>query len=119
MDKFTCEDLYIHQDQVEIARRGLVSETQVNPLAEFFKALGDPTRLRIISALSATELCVYDLAALLEMSPSAVSHQLRLLRALGLVKYRKAGKHVYYQLDDEHVQQVFVYGQEHIAHQQG
>jgi len=81
-----------------------------------FKALSDPSRVRIISALAHTELCVYDLAATLGMSQSAVSHQLRSLRELRLVRYRKEGRNVYYQLDDEHIQDLFQRGLEHVQH---
>jgi DNA-binding transcriptional ArsR family regulator len=78
--------------------------------------LGDPTRIRIMSALADTELCVYDIAAVVGTSQSAVSHQLRLLRTAGLVKPRKSGKHVMYTLDDQHVSELFRCGLEHISH---
>ena len=81
-----------------------------------FKALSDPSRVRIISALSQTELCVFDLAATLGMSQSAVSHQLRSLRELHLVRYRKQGRHVYYEHDDEHIRDLFQRGLEHVEH---
>jgi len=87
-------------------------------LAQIFAALADPTRVRIISALNGRELCVCDLAAVLGMTQSAVSHQLRLMRALGLVKNRKEGRVVYYTLDDEHVRDLFKRGLEHITHGQ-
>nr|WP_153726497.1 metalloregulator ArsR/SmtB family transcription factor [Heliorestis convoluta] len=83
-------------------------------LAQLFKALGDPTRVRILHVLSRGELCVCDLASLLEMSQSAISHQLRQLRHLGLLRYRKEGKMVYYQLDDQHMVKIFEEGLEHI-----
>ena len=86
-------------------------------LAQIFGALSDPTRLRLVSALSEGELCVCDLAAVLGMTQSAVSHQLRLLRNLNLVRFRKEGRVVYYTLDDEHVRQLFERGLEHIVHQ--
>ena len=81
-----------------------------------FKALADPTRVRIISVLAQTELCVCDLAATLGMSQSAVSHQLRLMRRMRLVKNRKAGRMVYYSLDDEHIDDLFRRGLEHVEH---
>ncbi|MEW6651147.1 MAG: metalloregulator ArsR/SmtB family transcription factor [Chloroflexota bacterium] len=85
-------------------------------LAQLFAALSDPSRVRLISALLEHELCVHDLAAVLGMTQSAVSHQLRLLRSLNLVRYRKEGRVVYYALDDEHVGNLFRLGLEHIRH---
>jgi ArsR family transcriptional regulator len=85
-------------------------------LAEIFGALGDPTRLRLISALAAHDLCVGDLAALLGMSLSAVSHQLALLRRLRLVRRRRVGQRIYYALDDEHILSLYQAGLSHIEH---
>jgi ArsR family transcriptional regulator len=111
-----CEDQYVDEDNVRHAQEHLIDELEANRLAEVFKALSDPSRVRIISALSQTELCVFDLAATLGMSQSAVSHQLRSLRELHLVRYRKQGRHVYYQLDDEHIRDLFQRGLEHVEH---
>ena len=86
-------------------------------LAETFKALADPTRIRILHALSHGELCVGDLAAVLEMTESAVSHQLRLLRSLRVVRARREGKQVFYSLDDEHVTRLFQISLEHLGHE--
>jgi DNA-binding transcriptional ArsR family regulator len=86
-------------------------------LAETFKALADPTRVRIMHALSHAELCVGDLAAVLEMTESAVSHQLRLLRSLRVVRARREGKLVFYALDDEHVTRLFQISLEHLGHE--
>lgn len=83
-------------------------------LAELFKLFGDTTRVRIMCALFETELCVCDLAALLDMGQSAISHQLRLLRAGGLVKVRRDGKQAYYSLADDHVREIYHMGLEHI-----
>jgi DNA-binding transcriptional ArsR family regulator len=85
-------------------------------VAEIFKALADPTRVRILHALSHAELCVGDLAAVLEMTESAVSHQLRLLRGLRVVRARREGKQVFYALDDEHVTRLFQLSLEHLGH---
>jgi ArsR family transcriptional regulator len=85
-------------------------------IAEFFSALSDPTRVRIVSALSSGELCVGDLSAALGMSSSAISHQLRLLRQLRLVRRRREGQLVYYGLDDEHVVALFEQGTQHVRH---
>jgi DNA-binding transcriptional ArsR family regulator len=85
-------------------------------LAEIFRALGDPTRLRVISLLAQAEFCVCDLAAALDVSQSAMSHQLRTLRDLRLVRRRREGRQVFYTLDDEHVADLFQRGLEHVAH---
>ena len=103
-------------EHAERLRARMVDEPVAMRLAEFFKTLGDPTRLRIISALAEGEACVHELAEALGITQSAVSHQLRLLRHQGVVRYRKVGRHVYYALDDEHIRDLFVQGLEHIEH---
>jgi DNA-binding transcriptional ArsR family regulator len=97
-------------------REHALSETLTAQLAETFRALADPTRVRILHALSHAELCVGDLAILLAMSESAVSHQLRLLRELRIVRSRRDGKLIFYALDDEHVTRVFQLTLEHLGH---
>jgi len=89
---------------------------RVHELAEIFKTLGDPTRLRILAALRAGERCVHDLCARLRMSQPAVSHQLRTLRAAGLVKPRRAGREIFYSLDDAHVLVLIEEGLQHAGH---
>jgi ArsR family transcriptional regulator len=116
MTQELCEDRYIDEDKVRQAQEHLIDGLAATRLAEVFKALSDPSRVRIISALSQTELCVYDLSTTLGMSQSAVSHQLRSLRELHLVRYRKEGRHVYYELDDEHIRDLFQRGLEHVEH---
>ena len=111
-----CEVVCIDDDRVREASAHLVDGLTATRLAETFKALSDPTRVRIISALSHTELCVCDLAATLGMSQSAISHQLRTLRQLRLVKNRKEGRQVYYTLDDDHIYELFQRGLDHINH---
>ena len=111
-----CEVNCIHEDMVHQAQAQMVDGRTGTRLAELFNALSDPTRVRIISALSAGELCVCDLAAALGMSQSAISHQLRLLRQLRLVRRRKAGQMAYYTLDDEHVSALFQEGMDHVRH---
>lgn len=101
---------------VTAVRSGLVTDATAADLADLFKALGDPTRVRIIHALHLSELCVHDLTVVLNMGQSAVSHQLRFLRNLRIVKRRKVGKTVYYSLDDEHVAQIFMLTLEHLKH---
>lgn len=102
--------------RVRAAQSHLVDDKTATWLAETFKALSDPTRVRIISALSHNELCVHDIATVLDMSQSAISHQLRSLRELRLVKFRREGRHVYYTLDDEHIHDLFHQGLDHILH---
>jgi len=111
-----CTDNHIHREAVEQALAAMVDGWTATRLAQVFGALSDPSRVRLISALLGGELCVHDLAAALGMSHSAVSHQLRLLRSLNLVRYRKEGRVVYYNLDDEHVEHLFRMGLDHIRH---
>ena len=94
---------FIDAVSARAARTAMPSDRMVRALAETFSALSDPTRVRIISALGGQELCVFDLARLLGLTGSAISHQLRLLRGQRLVKYRKEGKIAYYSLDDDHI----------------
>lgn len=100
-------------------RKSLKDEETIVQLAETYKVLSDPTRLRICSLLAETELCVSDLAALLEISESATSHQLRLLRSLRLVRHRRDGKMVFYALDDEHVIGLIRLGLDHVEEKGG
>jgi ArsR family transcriptional regulator, lead/cadmium/zinc/bismuth-responsive transcriptional repressor len=110
-----CEIEVIDAEAVARARTSMVSEDYAALLAESFSVLGDPTRVKLISALMGAELCVCDLACLLGVSQSAASHQLRLLRAMRMVKYRKEGRVVYYSLDDEHIENLLLQGLEHVA----
>ncbi|MFX3632796.1 MAG: ArsR/SmtB family transcription factor [Candidatus Pristimantibacillus sp.] len=93
-----------------------VEEQTAIDLAEMFKALGDPTRVKMIYALLNQELCVHDLCVVLDMAQSAVSHQLRYLRNVRIVKRRKVGKTVFYSLDDDHVKEIFVQTLQHLHH---
>jgi ArsR family transcriptional regulator len=99
---------------IHILRADLLAEASVTALAETFKALGDVTRVRILDAISRTELCVGDIAGLLGLSESAVSHQLRLLRGMRLVRQRRAGQMIFYTLDDQHIVRLFAQGLEHV-----
>lgn len=105
-----------HIDPVRLARlrEALIGPDAVDALAETFKALGDPARVRVLDALSHGELCVCDLAQLVDLSQSATSHQLRLLRALRLVRSRRAGRMVFYTLDDRHIVTLFRQGLRHV-----
>lgn len=107
----------IELDNVEQLQRQMVSVEKAQRMAEFFSLLGDPNRLRILSALAQREFCVCDLAAALEMSESAVSHQLRSLRAMRLVRYRKQGRKVFYRLLDRHVLDLYRSVAEHLDEQ--
>jgi DNA-binding transcriptional ArsR family regulator len=111
-----CAGIYIHGDRVQAALPHLLKDATAVRLAETFKALSDPTRVRIVALLSEAELCVCDLAAALDMSQSAVSHQLRTLRDLQLVRWRREGRQVFYALDDEHVSDLFQRGLDHVIH---
>jgi len=110
----TCQINVIDKDKIELAQNSMPHSTTLSETADVFSLLGDYTRIRILQALSTTELCVCDLAAILEATSSAVSHQLRLLRAKGIVKYRREGKVVYYSLADEHVHQLLTQMIQHI-----
>jgi DNA-binding transcriptional ArsR family regulator len=109
-----CDVIQIDLTRVRRLRAALVDGLTVSSLADIFRALGDPTRVRILDALSHGELCVCDLAAVLSLSQSAVSHQLRLLRALRLVRARRAGRMVFYALDDRHVTDLLGQGLKHV-----
>lgn len=104
MNQDICQVTIIDEQRIALAKEKMPQETTLNEIAETFNLLGDITRVRIIQALSITELCVCDLAALLGMTASAISHQLRLLRAHSIVRFRKEGKIAYYSLDAPHVQ---------------
>ena len=109
-----CEDEKSNIEIVENVRKILLADEEIFDLAELFKVFGDSTRIKIINALMNGELCVCDIAAITNSTPSAISHQLRVLKQAKLVKYRKEGKSVFYSLDDEHVKEIFEKGREHI-----
>jgi DNA-binding transcriptional ArsR family regulator len=113
----TCEVYLIDEEAVRRAREGMADEAQVEALAATFKILGDPTRMRMVMALTHAELCVCDLSSLLDVTPSAVSHQLRLMRQHRLVKFRREGKMAYYSLDDEHIVRLLAEGLRHVQEQ--
>ncbi len=109
-----CEVSVIHEDVLVRVRAKMPDETPVYEVSELFKVFGDSTRARIICALNVEEMCVCDLAALLGMSQSAISHQLRLLKVSRIVKSRKQGRVVYYSLDDAHIGQIFAMAFDHV-----
>lgn len=109
-----CDVPILHLDAVQAARRGLLGLAEAQDLATLFSVLADPTRVRLIGALAERELCVCDLANVLGMRQSTVSHQLRLLRALRVVRFRKEGRTAFYQIDDAHVAGLLAQGLAHV-----
>lgn len=115
-NEFICDCNVIHPDVVDKTMKKMPDFDTFNKLAEFFKILGDTTRVKILFALDQNEMCVCDIANVLGMSKSSISHQLGTLRRSGIVKCKKVGKEVFYMLDDNHVKEVFEVGIEHIEH---
>lgn len=109
-----CETHLVHLENVRQVQQELLSTPQAQRMAEFFAVLADPNRLRILSALASHELCVCDLAAIVKMGESAVSHQLRALRSMRLVSYRREGRNIYYRLADHHVVNLYREVAEHL-----
>ena len=110
-----CEKPCVHLERVDRVRSAMLEDSAAAGLAEIFGLLGDRTRVRILHALSVSELCVCDISAALGMTSSAISHQLRLLRTAKLVRARKEGKNVFYALDDAHVHALMAQGLEHVS----
>jgi len=113
-DEETCQVKIINKEKVNKVKKQLMNEHTFLEISETFKTLADKTRVKILYALSKEELCVCDISAVVEMSMSLVSHQLRILRDKKLVKYRKQGKTVYYSLDDHHIEQLLKMAYEHV-----
>ncbi|GBE39741.1 MAG TPA: ArsR family transcriptional regulator [Nitrospirae bacterium] len=112
--KDICEVKSVDKSRVKAIKKIMLSDRDVNGLSETFSVLADPTRIKIIYALSKEELCVCNVASILGISISAVSHQLRILRNMRLVKFRKEAKRVYYSLDDRHINRLFDQGLKHV-----
>lgn len=110
-----CDCEVIHQDVIDNVKKEMLEEKVITDVSSFFKVLGDPTRNKIMFALDKSEMCVCDLAVLLNMTKSAISHQLKVLRDCNLVSFRKEGKLVYYFLADNHVRAVFETAIEHVT----
>lgn len=106
-----CDCVHIHE---QIQKKIIPQNETLYSIAELFKVFSDPTRIRILYALSSGELCVCDIASVLDMSQSAISHQLRVLKQTHLVKFRREGKTVYYSLADSHVETILNQGLEHV-----
>ena len=110
-----CDCNVIHDEIVEAVKGQMPKEKQIEVISNFYKIFSDSTKLKILWALNVSEMCVCDLSALLNISQSAISHQLRVLKSARLVKFRRAGKVIYYSLDDEHIKQIFDAGLHHIT----
>ena len=113
-NKTQCDCEVIHKDKVEIAKKGILDDDTLISIADFYKAMADSTRIKIINLLNNNELCVCDISSILNMTKSAISHQLKNLREMNLIKSRKVGKEVWYSLADEHVKIMFDICTEHI-----
>lgn len=113
IEKCSCN--IIHEEIVDRVRGSIPEDEVLYDLAELFKVFGDSTRIKILCALFESEMCVCDIASLLNISQSAISHQLRVLKSNRLVKYRRDGKVIYYSLDDEHIKNIFDAGLTHIT----
>ena len=114
IDEDACQVRVVHLERVAQANQSKLPDRALNRLSLIYKALGDQTRLKIVLALSDGEMCVCDLAAFTGLTDSAVSHQLRRLKDLALVKSRREGQIIYYSLDDEHVERLLTIGLEHL-----
>lgn len=110
-----CEFLYVHQAVVDQVMGAMPGEEELFDLAELFKVFGDSTRIRILYVLFEAEMCVCDIAQLLGMTQSAISHQFQVLKKSKLVKYRREGKTVFYSLADDHVRAMLDQGMEHVT----
>ena len=109
-----CDCDIIHKDKVLYVKSKMLDDDVLISMADFYKALSDSTRIKIINVINESELCVCDIASILNMTKSAVSHQLKNLREMNLIKSRKQGKEVYYSLADEHVKEVFDISKIHV-----
>jgi len=114
VEEGTCEFMHVHEEIVQKVEQVLPDEQELLDLAEFFKVFGDSTRIKILYVLSQSEMCVCDIATLLQMGQSAISHQLRILKQMRLVKFRREGKTVFYSLSDNHIQTILAQGMEHV-----
>lgn len=115
-NEYICDCNVVHQEMVDLVLVQMPDDSVVEGVSSFYKIMGDPTRCRIIFALLERELCVCDLANVLSMSKSSISHQLAKMRESGVVKCRREGKEAYYSLDDSHVAEIFETTVTHIKH---
>ena len=117
-NEFVCDCNAIHKDVIDKISKEMLNDDLFYKIADFYKILGDTTRMKILYALDKGEMCVCDIANLLSMSKSSISHQLGTLRRSGIVRCRKVSKEVYYMLDDDHIKKVIEIGIEHIEHKE-
>lgn len=110
-----CDFICVHENVVNQVLKFMPKDQQLMDLADFFKIFGDPTRVRILYVLSQSQMCVCDIANLLQMGQSAISHQLRILKQMRLVKFKREGKTVFYSLADGHIETILAQGMEHIS----
>ena len=114
MKEYDCCNDIIHKDNVNLAKKNMLDEDVIFQVSNLYKVFSDETRLKILNSLLYSELCVCDISEVLEMSHSSISHQLKILRDMKLVKTRKVGKSVYYSLIDDHILEIIKIGVEHI-----
>ena len=114
VEEGSCEFMHVHDEIVRKVEGVMPDEQQLLDLSEFFKVFGDSTRIKILYVLSQSEMCVCDIATLLQMGQSAISHQLRVLKQMRLVSFRRDGKTVFYRLADSHIQKILAQGMEHV-----
>ncbi len=117
-NEYICDCNMVHEEMVNDTLSKMPNTETLHNLADFFKIMGDSTRCKLLFALLQNEMCVCDLANVLSMTKSSISHQLSKMKEVGLVKSRKSGKTVYYSLDDDHIAEIFEVGLEHIEHKQ-
>lgn len=117
MSELRCDYMHIHEEAVNEVKKSLPTDEMLSDLADLFKLFGDTTRIKILYLLFEKELCVCDIAALLNMTQSAISHQLKVLKSYKLIKYRRNGKTVFYSLADNHVRTIIAQGTEHLTEQ--
>ena len=114
-----CDCNVIHENKVKESKKNMLKLRTIEDMSNFFKILGEPTRIKILNTLDNNEMCVCDIANVLNMTKSTISHQLNILRINNIVKYKKVGKEVYYTLDDEHIRILYEIGIKHINHKIG
>jgi ArsR family transcriptional regulator, lead/cadmium/zinc/bismuth-responsive transcriptional repressor len=107
MEDYLCDAIFIHEDAIKEVQQHILKDKELDTVSRFFKALSDPTRIQILFALEKRELCVCDIAVVLKMTQSAISHQLKILKDIDLVRSKRSGKSIFYTLADEHVHVIF------------
>jgi DNA-binding transcriptional ArsR family regulator len=115
MNPYTCDAIFVHEDTIKEVQMNILKPTEIKKISKLYKAISDPTRIKILYALKSHELCVCDISVILNMSQSLISHQLKILKDEDLVRIRKDGKTRFYRLADNHVQTLFTQAIEHIS----